>query len=61
MYLCIDSRECFAKGKKHSCLALSVTYSADGACPFCKKEARITDGKYYPLDPVKGGAQKMPR
>jgi len=48
MYICIDSRECFAKGPKKSCLALSVTYEHDGECPFCKPTKTITDGKIYP-------------
>lgn len=49
MYICIDTRNCFAKGPKKSCLALSVTYGSDGECPFCKPDARITDGRYYPV------------
>lgn len=49
-YICIDTRECFAKGPKKGCMALSITYEKDGACPFCKKRRDITDGKYYPLN-----------
>lgn len=49
-YICIDSRECFAKGPKKGCMALSITYEKDGVCPFCKKRRDITDGKYYPMN-----------
>lgn len=48
-YICIDTRECFARLSKKKCQALSVTYEHDGECPFCKKEKNITNGKYYPF------------
>lgn len=59
MYVCIDTRECFAKGPKGRCLALSVTYEHDGECPFCKKDGAITDDKYYPRNAKM--EKKMPR
>ena len=49
MYICIDTRKCFARGPKDSCKALSETYEEDGACPFCKPDSRVTDGKFYPM------------
>lgn len=58
-YKCIDTRECFEKLSNKSCLALSITYEHDGECPFCKPDARITDGKYYPIETEK--STKKPR
>lgn len=50
---CQDSRECFAsvmfRGHR-KCTALQKTYQTDGMCPFCKPEARKTDGKTYPYN-----------
>lgn len=36
MPACTDSRTCFAKSSKGTCVILTSTYKKDGQCPFCK-------------------------
>lgn len=55
MIKCADTRPCFAKGINSGCIILTQTYDK-GKCPFCKRDARITNGKYYPAT-----NKKMPR
>lgn len=45
--ICGCEGECFARDKSSKiCLVLREGYKAN--CPFQKKNARITNGKYYP-------------
>lgn len=47
---CNDSRKCFAK-VNGECTILTSTYK-DNNCPFCKVTRNITNGIYYPYNPV---------
>ena len=47
---CNDKRKCFARNLMGKCEILRVVYSHGHACPFCKSEIDVTNGKRYPYD-----------
>lgn len=60
---CPDSRPCFARIFKEGsdigkCTVLQSVngkfYKEDGECPFCKPKREVTNGKFYPYDPLYG-------
>ena len=64
---CNDSRRCFAKQieyvnekKVTKCSVLCSSYKLDGECAFCKPDAEVTKGKYYPNNKNYGRERTKP-